>query len=123
MNRWKYFNPMTDALACKHCGEMHMNDEFMQLMDEMREKAGFPYHVTSGYRCSEHNQAVSSTGPRGPHTTGKALDIAAMDSWTRLRIVQIAIEHEIQRIGIAKTFIHLDTLTRAEGFPPGIWSY
>ena len=123
MKPWRYFNPATDALACKHCGDMHMNGEFMQLMDEMRDKAGFPYHVTSGYRCPEHNQAVSSTGPRGPHTTGKAIDISAMDSFTRLRIIEVALEHGIRRIGVAKTFIHLDALTPSDGFPYGVWNY
>ena len=48
--------------------------------------------VTSGYRTPEHNRRVSRTGYEGPHTTGRAVDVAAFGE-RALRIVRIALAH------------------------------
>lgn len=121
---WEFFDPAKDTkLACSHCGAMLMDEFFMRLLDEIRRDAGFPFHVTSGYRCPIHNDAVSSTGLSGPHTTGRAVDIAANNSAMRKRIIEVALKHKIPRIGIAKSFIHLDNLLANDGFPEGVWPY
>jgi hypothetical protein len=44
------------------------------------------------------------------HPQGKAMDVAAPLSRIRFKIVNAAIKRGIKRIGIAKTFIHLDTV-------------
>ena len=121
---WRYFDPAIDTrLACSHCGRMEMQDSFMQKIGRIRHEVGVPLRVTSGYRCPVHNNAVSSTGENGPHTTGHAVDIAA-DSRLRYHLVNAALAEGITRIGIAKTFIHLDDLTPADGVPDQvIWTY
>ena len=53
-----------------------MDRRFLDYLDALRHKCGFPFIVTSGYRTPEYNNKVSSTGLTGPHTTGKAADIA-----------------------------------------------
>jgi zinc D-Ala-D-Ala carboxypeptidase len=122
--RWRYFDPATDAkLSCSCCNVMGMDDKFMQALDAIREECGFPFRVNSAYRCPAHNSAVSSTGERGPHTTGRAIDIAAASSSARLAIMEAAQRQGFRRFGIARTFIHIDNLTEADGFPPGVWSY
>ena len=121
----RYFSYDTDKmLGCScGCGERKMSPAFLDLMDQIRHSIGEPLTVTSGYRCPAHNASVSSTGATGPHTTGKAMDIKA-DSRMRLLLIQAALEHGITRIGVAKTFIHLDDLGEADGFPsPRAWSY
>ena len=125
MSKWKYFSYDTDPmLACScGCGRKEMNDLFMADLDVIRETCGFPFRITSGYRCPVHNTRVSSTGERGPHTTGRAIDIAAPSSSMRLAIVEAAQEQGFRRFGIAKTFIHIDDLRTSDGFPEGIWSY
>ena len=122
---WKYFDPAVDTkLTCScGCGRMEMNDSFMKKLDLIREEAGFGFRVTSGYRCPTHNSNVSSTGERGPHTTGRAVDIAAPSSTMRLQILEAAQKQGLRRFGIAKTFIHLDDLKQSDGFPEGIWTY
>lgn len=122
---WKYFSPETDRKLMCSCGcdRMEMNDRFMKSLDAIRESAGFPFHITSGYRCPKHNSSVSSTGVRGAHTTGRAVDIAVSSSGQRLAILEAAQAQGFRRFGIAKTFIHLDNLTEADGFPKGIWNY
>lgn len=122
--KWKYFDPRVDRkLACACCGQVHMNDAFMQKLDRIRERLGVPLHINSGYRCPEHNNRVSSTGEAGPHTTGRAVDIAA-DSRLRYLVATAALAEGMTRIGIARTFIHIDDLTAADGFPDQvIWPY
>ena len=48
----KYFTEK--ELACQHCGEEGIDHEFMGVIEELREELGFPFVVTSGYRCAEH---------------------------------------------------------------------
>lgn len=121
----KFFSLESDPmLACPcGCGRADMDMEFMLTLDEIREACGFPFRVNSGFRCPTYNAQISSTGARGPHTTGKAIDIAAPSSTMRLLILSHALERGWVRFGIGKTFIHLDSLRAVEGFPSGVWSY
>lgn len=120
----KYFK--AEEFKCKCCGISRMDDEFVQLLDILRERLGEPIVLTSAYRCPKHNQAVSSTGPTGPHTTGKAADIACSHAkaW---QVVHIATELGFTGIGVAQKgssrFIHLDIL-EAPAYPrPNVWTY
>ena len=74
----RYFTE--SEFACKHCGANRMNPAFLSMVDDLRHRCGFALPVTSGYRCPVHNQAVSTTGPNGPHTTGMAVDIGVSRS-------------------------------------------
>ena len=120
----QFFNYDTDKmLACSCCGVKGMKPSFLMRLDQIRKDVDEPLIITSGYRCSKHNRAVSSTGDNGPHTTGEAVDIKA-DSRLRFKIIQSAIKHGFTRIGVAKTFIHIDSLGELEGFPSQrVWSY
>ena len=76
MKTWadiKHFDPSEFACHCGTCGSdgHEMNIDFVAMLDDLRERCGFPFRVTSGYRCPAHNQQVSTTGPDGPHTTGR----------------------------------------------------
>ncbi len=125
----RYFSATGDPnLVCK-CGECglgfdDMSEAFMLRLDEARHQAGVPFVINSGIRCPEHNQRVSSSGPDGPdgpHTTGKAVDIRATDSRTRFRILQALIDAGFHRIGIARTFIHVDNSGQHD--PEVVWLY
>ena len=119
---YKYFTE--DELRCKcGCGQSKMDSFFMEDLDDLREALGEPIIITSGYRCPDHNDKVSSTGRSGPHTTGKAVDIkgGSKKKYDIFKNLNIDI---IKRIGISKTFIHIDSLTKEEGFPEEvIWTY
>ena len=120
----RYFTYESDRmLACSCCNSERMSLTFLDMLDQIRADVGEPFIVTSGYRCPRHNKKVSSTGETGPHTTGCAIDIKA-DSRLRFLIIKSAIKHGITRIGVARTFIHLDSLDELQGFPsPRVWSY
>lgn len=104
-----------------------MDADFVARLDALRDSYGLPMTVTSGYRCPVHNQRVSTTGAAGPHTTGKAVDIA-VSGRNAYALLRLAYEYGFTGIGInqkgASRFVHLDTLTDAAGQPrPWVWSY
>ena len=117
----KYFTE--EELACQHCGVRNMDAHFMELMDDIRERAGFPFVVTSGYRCEDHPIEAKKSAP-GAHTTGKAIDIAVSGE-KALRLIELAQQAGIKRIGVNQKgggrFIHLDVCDDRPS--PAIWSY
>lgn len=125
MTEWRYFK--RDEFACRHCGENRMDDVFITELDDLRHHLGFALPISSGYRCPEHNARVSSTGRIGPHTTGRAADIA-VDRGRAYEVLQAAMAMKFTGIGVQQKggarFIHLDNLPNAPGQPrPTIWSY
>lgn len=123
----KYFHQNEFECRCK-CGRVDMDPKFLELLDRLRDVYRKPLIVSSGYRCSSHNQKVSTTGPHGPHTTGKAVDFAVSGADAYL-LVKIAMQMgDFTGIGInqkgAARFVHLDTLPVTGVHPrPGLWSY
>lgn len=125
---WLYFSEQELQCHCG-CGKAEMDHDFMKKLIALREQLGFSLVVTSGYRCSKHNQNVSKTGANGPHTTGRAVDIA-ISGGNAFKLLQYAASFQIQGIGIKQSglfnqrFIHLDDLTEKDKFPrPMVWSY
>ena len=93
--------------------------EFLHKLDEARAIADRPFKITSGYRSPAHNQYVG--GRIGSsHLKGCAADIAVNNSADRIAIVQGLIKAGFTRIGIAKTFIHVDLDKNKQS---AIWLY
>lgn len=96
-------------LMCKcGCGKVSMNEDFMKKLNKARDMAGKGWKVNSAYRCAAHNKAVGGVAGSS-HTKGYAVDISATSSQKRFEIVSNAMKAGINRIGIGKTFVHLDT--------------
>ena len=114
-----YFKP--EEFKCSHCGEEFMDMHFIRLLDNLRRKLGFPLKISSGYRCPEYNDEISTTGRDGPHTTGMAADILINYGEARL-LLDEAIDM-FEGIGIKQSgppesrFIHVDLCGLR------IWSY
>jgi len=123
MSDWHYFTEKEMRCKCG-CNSVMMNPAFMYKLDDMRRQAGFPFIVTSGYRCPAYNDRISSTGRDGPHTTGKAVDIAVQGNEAHT-VLKLAMEHGMKGIGVSQKgdsrFLHLDLLT--EPPRPNVWSY
>lgn len=122
---WRYFS--ADEFACRHCNVNLIDHAFVTELDDLRHHLGFALPISSGYRCPEHNAKVSSTGRTGPHTTGRAADIAVSHG-RAYEVLQAAMMMRFTGIGInqkgSSRFIHLDNLPNANGQPrPTIWSY
>jgi len=111
MKKWrkiKHFSQSEfDSPDLKGSG-VNMDLDFVEVLDKVRAMAEIPLKVNSGYRSIEHNRNVKGS-PNSSHLRGLAADIHCTDSDSRLRIVYSAIQSGVSRIGIAKTFIHLDT--------------
>lgn len=94
-------------LACPCCGALDFNQATVDRLDIAREFADVPFIINSGYRCEEHNTAVGGK-ITSSHTDGYAVDIKAVDSRSRNKILAGLIGAGFNRIGIAKSFIHAD---------------
>jgi len=101
----RYFKKV--EFACSHCGKNNMDAQFLHMIDEARNVAGIPFKVNSGFRCKEHNKAVGGK-EHSSHLKGMAADISCTNSRDRMRIVNACLMVGFRRIGIAKTFIHID---------------
>lgn len=89
-----------------------MNQDFVQMLDMARAKAGIPFKITSGFRTREHNNYLLANGykasPNSSHLRGCAADISATSSAQKYAIVTALLSVGINRIGIASNFIHAD---------------
>lgn len=110
-------------LVCRcGCG-MLPEQSFMDKIETLRIAAGFKFPVSSAARCPAHNNKVSGTGLTGPHTTGRAIDIAVSRAQA-YRLLVLALAAGFSGIGVSQKgssrFIHLDDLIVGR---PSVWSY
>jgi uncharacterized protein YcbK (DUF882 family) len=84
-----------------------MDNDFLMLLDDARGLAEVPFKINSGYRTESHNRKVGGKATSS-HTKGLAADIHCVNDRKRIEIVRALIEVGFTRIGIAKTFIHVD---------------
>ncbi len=125
---WEYFTE--DELKCRcGCGKVEMDPYFMDKLHALRRVLGFSLPITSGYRCPNYNKRISKTGFNGPHTTGRAVDIA-ISGGDALKLIQYACNFHLLGIGVKQSglinqrYIHIDDLTEKDGYPrPALWSY
>jgi len=118
MTKWKYFTKK--ELACKHCSECEMDEEFMEYLVKAREISKVKYSISSGYRCNAHDKNV---GGKGNHTTGRAVDITFFNGENAFNILYGLIQAGFQRIGISFSgkFIHADMVEDKPS--PSFWGY
>ena len=116
----KYFSESEFNRASPSCSLQNMKQHTMDMMDAVREIAGIPLVVNSAYRSVAHEKKMGRTGTSS-HTTGRAIDIRCNTDANRWKIIDAAIKVGFKRIGVAKTFIHLDNDT--EKSPRVIWMY
>lgn len=112
------------------CGGNEMVPSFLKKLDHTRRLLGFPFVVTSGYRCPQHNNRVSNTGLNGPHTTGRAVDVQLFGHRAFVLLRAIGVGNEFTGIGLnlkgphKSRFIHLDDLESHDNrFRPTVWTY
>src|SRR5210317_2604294 len=113
----KYFT--LDEFDCKETGQNKMSNNFLIMIDRLREECGFPFVITSGYRAPEHS-AEKDKLTKGRHTQGIAADIAVSNGYQRYMIVEKAIELGFKGIGVADGFVHVDLRNVAD---PVMWTY
>ena len=103
----KYFSPAEFRRCTPSCTIEQMDPAFLDQLDRFREFVGIPLALSCAYRSRRWELSRGRTGSSA-HTKGKAVDIVCNASATRWKIVSAAIAFGFRRIGIGKTFIHLD---------------
>ena len=135
MTTWadiRHFTPGEFACKCGACDsdgtEMHL--DFVAKLDDLRERMDIPFIVTSGYRCPDYNDRISTTGRNGPHTTGRAVDLSITGRLAFNLLRQCSLGGWMSGIGLnqrgphAKRFIHLDDLNGPDHpHRPNVWTY
>lgn len=105
---FKYFTwSEFDSPDVENSGEKYMDEAFVHRLDNIRECAGFPFIINSGYRSESHNQKVGGVS-NSSHRKGLAVDISAVTDSQKESIARCAIANGVTRIGWGRTFIHLD---------------
>ena len=113
----KYFT--LDEFNCQVTGENKMEPEFLQKLDRLRAGCWFPFVITSGYRHPIEHPIEAAKDVPGTHAQGIAADIQATSAPHRYDIVKQALALGFTGIGIAKSFVHVDT----RGTTPVMWVY
>ena len=101
-------------------GKMCM--DFLHKLDEARAISNTPYKINSGYRSVAHNERVGGRiGSSHAKAPCKAVDIHCTNSHERTLILKGLFQAGLgRRVGIAKTFIHVDM---DYDKPAAIWLY
>ena len=86
----------------------NMDSTFLRMLNHARQIAGIPFKINSGFRTEEHNKKVGGS-ENSSHLRGFAADIHATSSTYRYEILSALIKAGFYRIGIANTFIHVDS--------------
>lgn len=103
----KYFSAAEFKRCDPPCDISQMDAGFLATLDKIREAAGIPLVINCAYRSRQHDLAKGRSG-NSAHTKGLAVDIRCNTSANRQKIVRAAIACGINRIGIGKTFVHID---------------
>lgn len=123
--RWPNFTVYEITCKCG-CNQVLIDETLMDDVQAIRDELGHGLVISSGYRCPDHNDRVSRTGPNGPHTKG-AVDLALLGG-EALQALGVALSRGVTGVGINQKgsgrFIHLDRLENDDGCPRAwIWSY
>ena len=102
---------LCEEFACPHCGLCLIDRGFMIALNQLRELAGRPIKINSGYRCAKHNAAIGGA-PHSQHKLGKAADIV-IAGLTVNEMVELAEQVDAFRNGGIGAypqagFIHID---------------
>lgn len=111
---WKNFSLDELKCPCPKCNSTgeEMDTGFMNIVERMRLEAGFPFVVTSAYRCKDHNLAVGGANASA-HQLGKGMDISAR-GFRAYMLVKLAYKYGMTGIGVYKNHVHLDNCTADE---------
>ena len=118
-----HFTDKEMACQCPDCDGGEMNPSFMDRLERLRVHLGFPFIVSSAYRCESHNKAVGGA-PNSLHVKGMAVDILVSGD-RAYKIIESAKSFGFKGIGISQKsgdtrFIHLDN--RSQDYV-SLWSY
>lgn len=87
------------------CSESDMDENFLKQLEAAWEF--YPFKLNSAYRSPQWERAHGRRGTSA-HCVGRAVDISTKDSRTRWCVFDALVRAGFTRIGIGKTFLHVD---------------
>jgi uncharacterized protein YcbK (DUF882 family) len=108
---------------CGKCEKTYVSEELVQKLQRLRELTKYAIAITSGYRCSGHQESLRKLGYEtakgvSSHEKGLAVDIVC-GAFDGKMLAELAEKAGFQNIGIGRRFIHVDV--RPGG--PRRWGY
>lgn len=104
-----------DFFRCIPKSDRYQLDSLLlSVLDEIEECTGRELIINSAFRTIAYEIKMGRNG-KSAHTLGKAVDIHCYDSRFRYEVIKIALQKGVNRIGVYKTFIHLDVATAKDG--------
>lgn len=115
-SRLDYFKEHEFKCKCGICDlDVVMNRQLLVALDRMRRRFGKPIIVNSGIRCPDHNRSEGGV-KNSSHLSGKAADIRVETDRDRFKLIGLAIEMGVPRIGIGIGYLHLD-VDKGKNYP------
>lgn len=106
------------------CKQQKIAKAVISRNESIRNALGAPVTIRSGYRCPAYQAMLAHMGLEtakgvSQHTLGNASDISAQDMSALLALC----ERFYTAIGVARSFIHVDTRAPHADGTPRRWSY
>lgn len=99
------------TLSFKYCnppsGKLDLAPRVVDALLLAQRYAGFQFTITSALRTQAYERSKGRKGTSS-HCKGLAVDISTRDSHTRYKVVMACAMAGFPRIGIGKTFVHVD---------------
>lgn len=103
----KYFSESEFRACIPSCSLQDMEQHTMDKLDMAREIAGIPFVLNSAYRSPAWEKKHNRTGT-GAHPHRCGVDIRCNTSANRMKVVSSCLAAGFTRIGIGKTYVHVD---------------
>ena len=103
------FRCRKNGKPCPYCvGKADIDDRLIDRLESIREFAGLPIQITSGYRCAKRNAELPDSSPNSAHLTGEAADFFVAGNIDRFKFIEALVWTETSRYGVGPDFIHVD---------------
>lgn len=91
--------------AVPKCNEADMDRHFLEMLETAYRI--YPFRINSAYRTPDWERRHGRAGTSA-HCKGRAADLATPDSRTRWFVINALLLAGFTRLGIGKTFVHVD---------------
>jgi len=98
---------LNDFMCKCGCNQVHIQTKLLAKLDALTALLGYKPTINSAYRCEPHNKEVGGK-PNSAHLKGYAVDLGTKNSTEKYHLIKNALKVGFNRIGIARTFIHID---------------